>query len=322
MRSPKKLSSSEVAALVGGLLGDAPESQAAAEDARVRPYSFGVDDLSNFGDFHGLRMINERYCRTARAAFQSMLRFHPRISSFPPELRSFDDYRDTQDNFLSLSVSQIEELRGTMLMVLPASFVSILTNAYFGGGLAPPGPLRGEFTVTEHKVIELIGERLTAALELAWRDMTEIRLTATTREENMQFATFADGDEMVVVNSFIVQLPGQEPEGFDILYPVQTLKPVAALLRSRVQSDRLGEDRSWREQLEQALLSVPLDVSARLCAPELPLSRLMSLADGEVIPVSLPERADVMLDGRALFEAQPGEQSGQAAIAIIRRLTA
>lgn len=321
MAKPTKLSSSEVAALVGGLI----ETDATGHEGDVlngqpvRPYSFSASNLSGFGDYHGLRMINERFCRIARAAFLPMLRFQPRLSSFPPELRSFEDYRNGQDNFLSLTISAAEELRGTQLLVLPPAFVSLLTNAYYGGGVAGPAHSRSEFTATEHRVIELVSDRLNAALQLAWRDLAHLTFTVTSREENMQFVAFADSDELIVNCSFMVQLPGQEPASFDILYPLQMLKPIASLLRSRMQSDQLSEDRTWREKLEQAVMRVPLGLSVRLCQPEVPLSRLMALADGEVVPVSLGASVDVLVEGVPMFQAQPGEQAGHAAVSVIRR---
>lgn len=321
MAKPTKLSSTEVAALVGGLIGMGAESadDGSLNGVPVRPYVFGSNDLSGFGDYHGLRMINERFCRIARSAFLPMLQFQPRLSSFPPELRTFEDYRNSQDNFLSLTISSIDEMRGSKLLVIPPSFISLLTNAYYGGGVHGQVPQKAEFTATENKVIELVSDRLNAALQLAWRDLTRMTFNVMSREENMQFVTFADSDEMVVNCSFMVQIPGQEPANFDIIYPLQMLKPIASLLRSRMQSDQLTEDRTWRERLEQAVLRIPLDVSVRLCEPRIPLSRLLSMSDGDVQPVTLTGSVQVLVEGQPMFEAQPGEQAGHAAISITRR---
>jgi flagellar motor switch protein FliM len=322
MAKPTKLSSFEVAKLVGGLIDFEPDSDGADQvnGQPVKPYSFGSSDLSGFGDYHGLRMVNERFCRIARSVFLPMLRFQPRLSSFPPELRSFDDYRNGQDNFVSLTISAVKELRGNQLLVMPPSFVSLLTNAYYGGGIAPVKTQRSEFTATEHRVIELVSERLNAALQLAWRDLTHLSFSLTSREENMQFVSFAESEELIVNCSFMVQLPGLEPASFDILYPVQMLKPLASLLRSRMQSDQVTEDREWRQKLELAVMNIPLGVSVRLCQPTIPLSRLMALADGDVLPVTLTGAADVLVEGQPMFQAQPGERSGNAAISLTRRL--
>lgn len=321
MAKPRKLSSNEVAALVGGLIDmDRGFGGASAEATDVRAYAFGSNDLANLGEFHALRMINERFCRIARSVFLPLLRIQPRISSFPPEMRSFDDYRNSQENFVSLTNSRIDELRGNQLIVIPPSFVWMLTDAYYGGAIRQLKSTRSEFTGTEQRVIEIVTDRLNHALQLAWRDLMALTFHVVSREENMQFAAFVDGDDMVVNCSFMVQLPGSEPASFDILYPLQTLKPIAGQLRSRMQSDFVDDDQSWRAQLERAIMSVPLKVSARLAQPQLPLRQVLSLRPGDVVPVSLSETLEVMVEGVPMFQARPGSINGHAALSVTRSL--
>ncbi len=324
MAKQRKLSATEVAALVGGLRDDLGTSDDVElhNGQPVRSFSFSAAQNSGIAEYHGLRIVHERFCRLARAAFLPMLRFQPRLSSFQPELMSFEDYRNGQENFLSLTISASEELRGNQLMVLPPSFIALLTNAYYGGGVVGPKVRRSEFTATEHRVIELVTDRLNAALQLAWRDLLKVGFTAVSRDENMQFMAFAENEEKVVSCSFMVEIPGHEAATFDILYPLQLFKPIAGLLRSRMQSDQLTEDRSWREKLEAAVLNIPLKVSARLCQPKVSVARLVRLDAGDVIPVSLGATVEVLVDGVPMYAAQPGEQDGHAAVAILRPMGA
>ena len=73
------------------------------------------------GDYYALRMINERFARKARGVFLPMLRLQPRISSFPPEIKSH--YCSELDLFMSLTLMWMEELRGSMMMVMDPSFI-------------------------------------------------------------------------------------------------------------------------------------------------------------------------------------------------------
>jgi flagellar motor switch protein FliM len=320
MQKPRKLSSTEVAALVGDLMEqDASEEGDFLDGREVRPFELGANDLSGFGDYHALRMINERFCRIARAAFLPLLHFQPRISSFPPELRSFDDYRNGQDNFVSLTVTRIEELRGSHLMVLPPSFIALLTDAYYGGPAKPIKLDRTEFTATEQRVIEVVTDRLNDALKHAWRDLMSLRFEVTSREENMQFLSFVDGDDLILNCSFMVQMPDLEPASFDILYPLQMLKPIARQLRSRTQSDSVDEDQLWRERLERAIMSIPLRVSARLGQPKVQLHDLMQIHEGDTLPVDLSGAVDLLVEGRPMFAAEPGSRAGHAAVRISHR---
>ena len=155
----RKLSTEEVNALMDGLKsGDLSASTSVKDGAAIeyKKFNFGSDDLSLLGDYYALRLINERFARTVRGVFLPLLRVQPRISSFPPEVKSFEEYSSGLDAFMSLTNSRIDELRGSMLTVLPPSFVSLCTSSRYGGKLEVNDASRTEFTATEEKIIEVI----------------------------------------------------------------------------------------------------------------------------------------------------------------------
>ena len=130
----RKLSSDEVNALMEGLkTGDLSSSTVKeSKDVEVKQFSFGSDDLALLGDYYALRLINERFARLVRSVFLPLLRVQPRISSFPPEVKTFEEYSSGLDAFMSLTNNRIEELRGSMLTVLPPSFISLCTSSRYG----------------------------------------------------------------------------------------------------------------------------------------------------------------------------------------------
>lgn len=313
-----KLSSNEVAALVDGLLDMEKESSSGPEN--IRRYKFGSDNLSIMGDYHGLRMVNERFCRLARPVFLPFLRMHPRISAFPPEVKSFEHYCDELDNFVSLTTARVDALRSNQLIMLPPNFVSLLTNAYYGGHIAYLPGGRAEFTASESRVIEIVTKGLYRALEAAWRDLVPLLFASPVHEDNLQFATFVESDEKVVCCSFIIQLPEADPATLDLIYPLQALKPIAARLRSRMQSDQVADDLRWRARLRDAVMDVPLNVTARLAEPNVPLSALTGLRRGRVVSVDLAPRPQLLVEGTPLFDAEPGARNGRAALSLTRRI--
>ena len=320
MVSTRKLSSDEVNALIEGLNdgSEAPIDQSNAAD--VRPFKFGADELSLLGDYYALRLINERFARMARSVYLPMLRILPRISPFPPEVKTFDEYTANMENFMSLTISRIEELRGSVLLVLEPNFISILTNAYYGGKIESQNHGRSEFTATEERVVELVSDGLNEAMVTAWKDLMPIQLNLLNREINPQFASFVDGSEMVIVCSFVLQLPGLDAANFDIVYPLQTLKPIATQLRSRKHSEESDNSENWRENLEDAVLDIPLQITAQLGQPAVPLSMLMRLQVGDVMPIQLNESVEVMMEQRPFFEGELGEVGGQSAINLKKRI--
>lgn len=250
--SSRKLTQEEVNALISGLDDQADPSTPAvvAREAEVSDYDFGSNDLSLLGDLYALRVLNERFARMSRSVFLPLLKVTPRITSFAPKLQTFDEYCETVDSFMSLTMTRMEELRGTQMLALTPDFVYTLTNSYYGGNMRLKGSKRADFTTTESRVIEIVTDGLNGILNASWNDLTQTTFGEVTREENVAFASFVEGGETVIACSFVVQLPGVEPANFDIVYPLQTLKPIAAELRSRVNTDTTDDNTTWLERLD------------------------------------------------------------------------
>ena len=318
--SSRKLTSEEVDALMDGLQGSDYEVQAdVADSSEVRSFQFGEDDLSLMGDYYALRLINERFARHARTVFLPMLRLQPRISPFPPEVKTFDEYCEGIENFMNLNISRMEELRGPMLLTLGPKFISTLTASFYGGSIYQPDQKRTEFTSTEERVIELVYEGLSECLSAAWTDLMPVALTYQGREVNPQFASFVDGGELVIICAFLIQLPNGDSVNMDVVYPLQTLKPIASQLRSRMQSDT-SDDVSWRERMEHAILNIPLNVTALLGEPVMSMGQLIRLQSGDVVPIQVNEGIELRVENNPIFLADIGEVSGQAAISLTKRI--
>ena len=318
--SSRKLSSEEVDALMDGLKSSNHDVNAdVSGSSDVRAFQFGQDDLSLMGDYYALRLINERFARTARGVFLPMLRVQPRISPFPPEVKTFDEYCESIDGFMNLNISRIEELRGPMLMALRPKFISTLTASYYGGSIIQLDQKRNEFTSTEERVIEIIHRGLSNSLADAWSDLMPITFAQPSREVNPQFASFVDGSELVIICSFLIQLPNAEAVNLEVVYPLQTLKPIASQLRSRVQSDS-GDDVTWREKMERAILNIPLNITALLGEPVMSMGQLIRLKTGDVVPIQINEGIEVRVEDNPIFFAEIGEVSGQVAVSLSRRI--
>ena len=197
--------------------------------------------------------------------------------------------------------------------------VSTLTASFYGGSIYQADPKRTEFTSTEERVIELVHEGLSECLSNAWTDLMTINLSHQGREVNPQFAAFVDGSDLVIVCSFVVQLPDLDPVNFDIIYPLQTLRPIASQLRSRTQTDSSEEDLGWRGRLERAVLNVPLGLEARLAEPSVTMTQLIFMKPGDVIPIQLNEAVEICLEGQPFYLGEMGEVAGQSAINLMKR---
>ncbi len=318
----RKLSSEEVSALMDGLKsGEINSGDGLNNDLEVSSFTFGSDNLELMGDYYALRLINERFARMVRGIFLPMLRLQPKINPFPPEVKTYDEYSAGLESFMSLTTSRIEELKGSMLLVMDPTFISILTNCYYGGKLASFPLKKAEFTATEERIIEIVSDGIGRSLENAWKDLMPISIKSVGREVNPQFATLVEATDSVIICSFVIQLPNVDSASFDIIYPLQTLKPIASLLRSRVQSDVVEDDKTWRERLQNSVLNIPLPVSAILSEPKVKVSQMVNFKKGDLLQIGPVDGVDFLVDKKLLFKAEIGESNGQAAISLKNRIS-
>ena len=207
-----------------------------------------------------------------------------------------------------------------MLTVLPPSFISLCTSSRYGGKLEILDNSRTEFTSTEEKIIEVINNGISDILEQSWKDLSPITIKFHSREQNPQFAAFVESSDLVIVCSFVMQLPKIDSMSFDIVYPLQTLKPVSSLLRSRVQSDVVESNLTWKDKLEKAVLEIPLRVFSKLAEPVVSMSKLLRLKEGDTINVNVEENVDFLVEDQKYFLAEMGEVKGNAAVSLTKRL--
>jgi flagellar motor switch protein FliM len=104
----------------------------------------------------------------------------------------------------------------------------------------------------------------------------------------------------------------------DLLYPAASLKPIAAILSSKVQSRRQAEDPAWTNNLMRAAMNVKLPVRSVLAEPVIPLSQLMSLQPGDIIPISFGPEIPLRVANHRFARGAVGAANGRAAIRVHR----
>jgi len=135
-------------------------------------------------------------------------------------------------------------------------------------------------------------------------------------ETNPAFIAFCEGSDMILVNSFAVQVPTLDPFVIDLCYTLQTLKPIAPLLRSKLSSNMAEEDLTWRERLYEAVLNIGLTVRPRIAEPDITLSQLLDLEPGMVVNIPSVEGVTLYIEKQRYAAGTLGDVGGNAAVKI------
>ena len=205
------LTQDEIDALLHGVgSGDIEtESDGGPTDGSPRSYDFTSQDRIVRGRMPTLEMINERFARHFRIGLFNMMRRNADISVGGVQMLKFSEYMHSLFVPTSLNMVHVKPLRGTALFVLDPKLVYIVVDNFFGGEGRFHTKIEGrDFTPTEQRVIQMILDIAFKDLKEAWAPVLPVTFEYLRSEVNPQFANIVSPSEVVVVNTFHVELDG------------------------------------------------------------------------------------------------------------------
>lgn len=300
----------------GSRVGDERRAGARADD--VRPGLLGQAKLNPFGDLHTLQHLSARLARGFKAMWEPLLRREIRSWAEPLHVQRFADYRaerpDRLTAWLPLGMgAPSAQGTGTAVVVLDGSFALSLLDLLFGGAGTPPATLPAEFSPAAEAMLARLNAGFVAPLTAAWEPLAAQEFQPRHVESHAALLSGIDGDDACVVTRFGLASGTEAPVFVDILYPVGALKPFAATLTGKV-LDKAEPDPAWRAALTRSVMAVKFPVRSVLAEPVVPLSLLMALKPGDVIPISVAADVPVMVGRDRLGCGTVGAANGRAAI--------
>jgi len=316
------LSQDEIDALLHGVSSnDIETDDEEFSDGEARNYDFTTQDRIVRGRMPTLEMVNERYARLFRISIFNMLRRSAEISVGGVQMLKFSEYVHSLFVPTSLNMVRIKPLRGTALFVLDPRLVFMIVDNYFGGDGRFHAKIEGrEFTPTELRVVEMILEQVFVDLKEAWAPVMQLDFVKQNSEVNPQFANIVSPSEVVVVNTFHVEIEGGGGD-FHITLPYSMLEPIRELLDAGVQSDRDDTDDRWAESLREEIKTSTVDLSCTLAETEISLRDIMDMKPGDVIPLDVPDLVTLNAEGVPVFRGKYGVSRGSMAVKIVEQIT-
>jgi len=316
------LSQDEIDALLHGVSGGDVETETDEEipEGEVRGYDFASQDRIVRGRMPTLEMINERFARYFRISLFNMLRRAGEISVSGVQMLKFAEYVHSLFVPTSLNLVKVSPLRGTALFVLEPKLVFALVDNFFGGGGRFHTKIEGrEFTPTELRVINMVLEIAFNDLIQAWKPVMEVGFDYQSSEVNPHFANIVSPTEVVVVNTFRIELEGGGGD-LHVTMPYSMVEPIRELLDAGVQSDRSDRDERWTRAIREEMKEARVGLSTTLLETTLSLREINELQAGDVIPVDLPELVTLEAEETPVFRGKYGVHNGSRAIKIVEKI--
>lgn len=311
------LSQDEIDALLHGVSSsDIDTDVDEFSDGEARNYDFTTQDRIVRGRMPTLEMINERYARLFRISIFNLLRRSAEISVGGVQMLKFSEYVHSLFVPTSLNMVKVAPLRGTALFVFDPKLVFTVVDNYFGGDGRFHAKIEGrEFTPTELRVVDMIIEQVFVDLKEAWAPVMKLDFEKLNSEVNPQFANIVSPSEVVVVNTFHVEIEGGGGD-FHITMPYAMLEPIREILGAGVQSDRDDMDDRWLDSLREEVKSSDVDLSCNLAETRLSLRDIVDMKPGDIIPFDIPDLVTLCAEKVPVFRGKYGVSRGSMAVKI------
>jgi flagellar motor switch protein FliM len=234
------------------------------------------------------------------------------------EVTSLGDWRENSKGPLVVARFRVDPLNAHVSLAISQTFLTRLVDCFFGGhGDADPG--RRPLSASEESYFERLARGLEELMGSAWTSHASVNITlADHNGVHSDGVVGADATRMAV-QAFPVTLEHGAKGHIDLIYPISMLTNVPSLA-AVVEPEEMAPpaDLIWQGKLREAVLQAHFPMRAVFARIELPLSRLLSLQAGDVLPICLPRQVPVTVAGRNFAMATVGEASGRTAIKIER----
>lgn len=313
------LSQDEIDALLHGVDdGDVETGTDEPEDG-IQSYDLSTQDRIVRGRMPTLEMINERFARYTRISMFNLLRRTADVSVGGVQVIKFGEYVHSLYVPTSLNMIRIKPLRGTGLFILDAKLVFKLVDNFFGGDGRHVKIEGREFTPTENRIVQLVLKQAFIDMEEAWRAVLPVQFEYLSSEVNPSLANIVSPSEVVVVNSFHVELDGGGGD-LHLTLPYSMIEPLREVLDSGVQSDVGDTDERWMSSMREEIMGAKVHLKGKLLQRQMKLSDLAKLKKGDIIPIEMPETVTLLANGIPTFRAKMGQSRGNLAVKVVEQI--
>lgn len=317
------LSQDEIDALLHGVDDvdeDVIESEGMDTGDSHAHFDFSSQDRIVRGRMPTLELVNERFARHLRISLFNMLRHTAEVSINGVQMLKFGEYVHTLFVPTSLNMVRFRPLKGTGLITMEARLVFILVENFFGGDGRYHAKIEGrEFTPTERRIIQMLLKIIFEDYHEAWLPVMDADFEYLDSEVNPAMANIVSPTEVIVVNSFHIELDGGGGD-FHIAMPYSMLEPIRELLDAGVQSDKEDTDQRWSQALQDEIMDVDVELDARVVQKQVSLREMMHWKAGDIIPVDLPDSLLVIVEGLPTYRATLGQSNDNYALKIVQKI--
>ena len=314
------LNQDEVDALLTGMSEGRVNTDGSPPPGEARNYDLGREVRILRGRMPTFDLINERFSRSFRTSILTALRRAAAVSTNPFRTLKYSEFIREMSTPTGINVMRMHPLRGVFLLVMTSEMVASIVENFFGG----KGHIRRiegrDFTPAEMRMVQLFRDAAIKDLTDAWSTVMPIKLEFTAAETNPQFANIMNPNEVLLVTDYDIEIMGGRSR-LQTALPYSMIEPIRGLLEKTFRDENVDTDRGMSRSLGEEMKDAEVAINAMVGRSVIPLSRLIDMKPGDVLPCDFNGSALVYAEDVPVFRGRFGASRGQLSVMVDECMT-
>ena len=314
------LSQEEVNALLNGISGGEVETEQEEipEDSETQTYDLTSQNKVVRERMPVLEMITEKFSRMFGTTLSSLLKRIVNVNIMSVDMLKYGEFMKGIPLPASLHVFKMDPLRGSSVFIVESQVIFALVDIMFGGTGRETFKIEGrDFTTIENNLIKRVILSALSDLEKVWKPVIDLDIVYLKSEINPQFAQIMVPTDVAIVINFEIDM-GFSTGTLTLCMSYSMIEPIKKKLEGTYQDETLGGNKEWATKLKEGLKLSEVDLTVELGKTELTGREIISLKNGDVIPLDhcYTDDLDVYIEDVIKFRGKPGIYKGNQAVEI------
>lgn len=225
----------------------------------------------------------------------------------------YSEWHPSQPAFSLLMPFELGKEAGELVVVVPGQLISQILDAQYGGlGKVPE---RQSCSASEMRLALRLNAHFLAYINNALLGVIPDAVKAQPVQTDLPAFQLPQYRDSIVLAKIDVECSALGCHAIHGFIGYAHAKKMAMRFADAHPSG-MPADPEWKDKMRSATLRVPLPARAILTQTEVPVSRLLSLRPGDILPVILPADVPLLVAGRLFARGTIGETNGRTALKI------
>ena len=310
------LTDAEKSALLEGVQNGAVEVLTGSSHSFATLREFRINPRSRIkrNSFPRLQVLNEQLADRLKKHAETSLQCEVSITSGSIVVRPYSEVCAAVVGLSAITVFKAPPLEGLGGIVVDAESVNQLVEAFFGGsGDDAPTKTGDAFSPGELSICRIFSNAILSMLQDVWESFVELAPETAGLEVGMDLVDIAADTDRVVSIDFDMSFATAKGR-FQLLFPVNMLKPLLPIFEGQKGDRDAAEDARWERCLRAHLPDATVRLTGCVGKVRLPLKHLQGLEPGDIVTIDDPSIATVVAGDVPVVHGRFGVHAGKNAV--------